>query len=450
MNSSFLQNITIRLLIIATISIAIGWLYFATDQLIYPVALTIVLAFRILNLIKYQNKINERINYFFEAIINEDFSQILPNNKGDKTLQKLNQNLTRVNRKFEQIKSQNLEQEQYFRTLIEHVSVGVLTYNQKGFVIHANGCLKKLLGLQQLTHIKQLYKVDQKLANCLQNIQQQEQQLFTITRKDDSINLLVKATTFKNRDEKLTLLSVQDIDQELDEKELDSWLKLIRVLTHEIMNAIAPVTSLSESLSRFFEKDGQPIKANEVDDKMIATTIRGLSIIQEQGKGLISFVESYRKLTRLPKPEKKQIDVRNLLEKALLLSKVNCSSPDLKFNIEQSQKLQLIADEQLLTQVLLNIIKNGCEALAQTSNATITICANKTANGQIEIAIKDNGPGIDQELINEIFVPFFTTREHGSGIGLSLSRQIMRLHSGFLKVKSIPNKETTFTMLFPK
>ncbi len=449
MNRSFLLHILIRIVLIAGVAFGIGWALFSGLTVLISIALFLALISLIINLIHYQNSVNERISYFFEAIKNEDFSQAFPIQKGDKIIQNLNQSLHEINRKIQQIKIENHQQEQYFRALIEHVATGILTYDDRGFVIHANSTLKKMLGLEQFTHLKQLEKVDDSLLHALKQIQQQDRKLVTFNGKQGKVNVSIRASSFKNKDQVLTLLSVQDINRELDEKELDSWMRLIRVLTHEIMNSIAPVTSLSESLSSFFQKDGQAISPDEVNEKMISTTIRGLDVIKEQGRGLITFVESYRKLTRLPKPKKKLIRVHDLLEKMLLLNKTQHqdSSIQLKISME-SPELMIHADEKMISQVLLNLIKNSREALVGKENARIDLLAGWNKNGQVEVCVKDNGPGIPKELLDEIFVPFFTTRENGNGIGLSLSRQILRLHSGSLRVRSVPHKETLFCMLF--
>ncbi|HKJ43964.1 MAG TPA: ATP-binding protein [Sunxiuqinia sp.] len=449
MNRSFLLHILIRIVIIALVAFAAGWAFFSKDYFYLSLILVLTLIALIFNLIYYQNSVNERINYFFEAIKNEDFSQAFPFRKNDKIIQQLNESLTEVNDKFQQIKIENHQQEQYFRALIEHVNTGILTYNEQGFVLHANSAVKKLLGLEQFTHLQQLEKVDPNFKNTLRQIQQQGQRLIPINGKQGKINVSVRASSFKNRDQYLTLLSVQDINKELDEKELDSWLRLIRVLTHEIMNSLAPVTSLSESLSNYFQKDGQAISPNEINEKIISTTIRGLEIIREQGKGLVSFVESYRQLTRLPKPQKKEIVVHELLEKILLLNKAQNQESEISLRINtKTPNIRIQADEKMISQVLINLVKNAREALSGATGGQIELLSGFNTKGQVEVCVKDNGPGIPKELLDEIFVPFFTTRENGSGIGLSLSRQIMRLHGGSLSVKSIPEKETLFCLIF--
>ncbi|MGD9557380.1 MAG: PAS domain-containing protein, partial [Mangrovibacterium sp.] len=282
MDKSYLLNILFRILLIAVVSFGIGACIFTGQPLLAGILLLLVLIILVVNLIHYQNKINEQINYFFEAVRNEDFSLTYPALKGDRILEKLNRNLNNVNKQIQQIKINNQQQEQYFRALLDHVGTGILTFDEKGFVIHANSYVKRLLGMEQLTHLKQVEKVDIQLANLLRQMQQHEQKLVNFNGKSGQSNMLIKATAFKSRDQQLTLLSVQDINQELDEKELDSWLRLIRVLTHEIMNSIAPVTSLSESLSSYYMKDGKMISKEDINEKIIQNTIRGLDIIKEQ------------------------------------------------------------------------------------------------------------------------------------------------------------------------
>ncbi|MGV8134615.1 MAG: PAS domain-containing sensor histidine kinase [Mangrovibacterium sp.] len=449
MDKSYLLNILFRILLIAAVSFGIGACIFTGQPVLAGIILLLVLIILVVNLIHYQNKINEQINYFFEAVRNEDFSLTYPALKGDKILEKLNRNLNNVNKQIQQIKINNQQQEQYFRALLDHVGTGILTFDEKGFVIHANSYVKRLLGMEQLTHLKQVEKVDIQLANLLRKMQQHEQKLVNFNGKNGQNNMLIKATAFKSRDQQLTLLSVQDINQELDEKELDSWLRLIRVLTHEIMNSIAPVTSLSESLSSYYMKDGKMISKDDINEKIIQNTIRGLDIIKEQGKGLIHFVELYRRFTRLPKPDKKPVAIASMLERTVMLNQNAFGEKRIEYAVSvKDPALTIMADENLISQVLNNLVKNAAEALGEGDGGRIELTAVRNQKNQVEISVKDNGPGIRPEIINEIFVPFFTTRTNGNGIGLSLSRQIMRLHGGSLKVHSVPDKETVFTMTF--
>jgi signal transduction histidine kinase len=226
-------------------------------------------------------------------------------------------------------------------------------------------------------------------------------------------------------------------------------MKLIRVLTHEIMNSITPITSLSESLSGIYFKDGHPVRPEMITDKTIATTLQGLNVIREQGTGLKSFVESYRKLTRIPEPEREHFRVEELITRVVVLYNTleNRGNTELKVSVK-NKDLEIYADKNLISQVLINLVKNAMEANEDNPDGTIMIMADADSNLHPQISVIDNGPGITEESLDKIFIPFFTTRQKGSGIGLSISRQIMRVHGGNLKVRSVPGKETVFCMSF--
>ncbi len=256
------------------------------------------------NLIYYLNTTNRNIRFFFDSVRNDDSSLLFPTNLQNKTFNELHRGMNRVNQQIKNLKIENRSQEQYFQILLEHTATGIITYNQKGFIMLANSSAKKLLASEVLTHLQQIEHIDGKLYQTIKSIKPSERRLIAFATGEGEIQLSLKATSFKTNDAEMIILSIQDIKNELEEKELESWMKLIRVLTHEIMNTITPITSLSESLSGIYCRDGEPIKPEEVSSKTIAITLQGLNVIREQGKGLKSFVESYRKLTRIPEPER--------------------------------------------------------------------------------------------------------------------------------------------------
>lgn len=445
---NFYVQIIIRVLLIVLAALLAGWALTVSSFGLASLCLFLLLPM-VFNLINYLNTTNRKIYYFLESIQNNDSSLLFPTNISGKPIRELYQGLNKVNEQIQQLKIENQQREQYFQTLLEHVATGIVTFNSKGFVLHANSTVRKMLGVEVLTHINQLERINRNLFQAVQVIKPFEQKLVSMPTERGTIELSLKATSFKTKNDDLILLSVQDIRNELDEKELDSWMKLIRVLMHEIMNSIAPITSLSESLTNYFTIDGRPALPEEVDEKTIQTTIRGLNVIKEQGSGLMLFVESYRKLTRLPKPDRKIFKVEDLLNrmKVLYSSLENSSKVKLTVSINPPE-MEIFADENLISQVLLNLMKNAVEANFDHLDGRIHVLAGYTPNQRPEISVADNGPGISGDIMEQIFVPFFTTRENGSGIGLSLSRQIMRLHGGSLQVRSIPNKETVFSMNF--
>jgi len=437
-----------RVLLLLAVSLLIGWMVFQKEMYMLSIISAIVLIVQTVNLVYFLNVTNRRLFYFFDAIKNEDSTLSFPEKTDHKIIVELNKSLNKVNKQIQQIQIENRQQEQYFQALMEHAATGMLTFDEKGFILHSNSLVKRLFSLDVLTHLNQLDKVDHKLFVSIKNIQTSEQRLISLKIDGATIQLLIKASSFISDKKELILLSVQDIKNELDEKELDSWRKLIRVMMHEIMNSITPITSLSESLAGYFYKDKKTKTPAEIDKKTIDTTIRGLEVIREQGKGLISFVESYRKLTRLPKPEKKLFSAKNLIENINILSGSFQHAEHVQISFEvKPEELEILADEKQISQVLINLVKNAFQANADNSTAKVKIISALGESGRPEIRVVDNGPGIPEDVLDKIFIPFFTTKENGSGIGLSLSRQIMQMHGGSLKVESKPQK-TTFSIVF--
>jgi len=235
--------------------------------------------------------------------------------------------------------------------LLEHLATGIITYNDKGFILHANSAAKKLLSMDVLTHLQQIERKDSKLFETINSIKPFERKLIAISAEGTEIQLSLKATSFRTHSDELVILSIQDIKNELDEKEIDSWMKLIRVLMHEIMNSITPITSLSESLSNIFSTEGKPISPAHVNAKTIATTLQGLNVIKEQGNGLMSFVESYRKLTRVPEPVKKLFKVSELMRRVQVLynSLEMSGSSDLSISLGKSRTRNICGSESYFT-----------------------------------------------------------------------------------------------------
>ena len=442
-------NIILRVLLIVILSALLGYLIVKDQSFRYSLICIIAIVVLTISLISYLNSTNRKVRFFFDSVRNDDSSLSFPVDTKNKTFRELNKSMNTVNQQIQQLKIENRSQEQYFQILIEHLATGIITYNSKGYILHANSSAKKLLSTEVLTHIQQIERIDEKLYQTIKNIRPSERRLISISNDQDEIQLSLKATSFRSNNAELVILSIQDIKSELEEKELESWMKLIRVLMHEIMNSITPITSLSETLSHIYGSDGMPVSPEQVTSKTITTTLQGLNVIKEQGKGLMSFVESFRKLTRVPEPEKKNFKVSDLISRVqILYSSLNKSDRvSLSVSLKDPEQ-EILADQNLISQVLLNLVKNALEANEDNPDGQIRIVTGTDTNNKPEICVIDNGPGIPEENIDEIFVPFFTTRQTGSGIGLSISKQIMRVHGGNLKVKSIPGKETVFCLSF--
>lgn len=442
-------NIIIRVILIVLISFLLGYFILKEQSLRFAIISLLAVIILTVSLISYLNRTNRNIKYFFDSVRNDDSSLSFPVDTKSNSLRELNISMNNVNRQIQQLKIENRQQEQYFQKILEHLATGIITYDQKGFIHHANSAAKRLLFTDVLTHLQQIEKVDKKLFRTIRSLKPFERGLVAVNTRQGEIQLSLKTTSFGANDSELIILSVQDIKHELDEKEVDSWMRLIRVLMHEIMNSITPITSLSESLSNIYLSGEKPVKPVEVTENTIGTTLQGLKVIKEQGKGLMAFVESYRKLTRIPKPEMRVFRVSELFSRVKILtdSLDKGNNTEISF-LPANADIEIFADENLVSLVLINLIKNALEANVNNPYCRISIITGYDVNRHPQIYVNDNGPGISEENLEEIFVPFFTTRENGSGIGLSISKQIMGAHGGTLKVRSEPDKETSFCMSF--
>lgn len=450
MSKNLYAKIILHVVLIVAICFVFAWLYIISRQVVYIVAGSVfafVVAYR---LVRVLNSTNEKLGYFLEAVKNENSMLTFPQNAKNRVLVNVYKQLSNINAQIQQLKIESRQQEQYLQTLIENTATGIVTFNDKGFIIHANSAAKKMLGLHIFTHIRQLQKIDEKIFNIFSTIKPSEQRLTSLITEKNEVEISIKATSFVTAKDTLTIVALYDIKNELDERELESWMKLIRVLMHEIMNSISPIISLSDTLQKhYLTAENSPIDATQVNQSLVNITNKGLHVINEQSKGLISFVESYRKLTRLPAPDKKLFTFNSFAEKIHLIFNALGNTGNIVFNIHyKPDDMEMYADESMISQVVVNILKNAVQANMQNKNARISVVAGMGNNGKPYITISDNGPGIPAELLDQIFVPFFTTRESGSGIGLSLSKQIMRAHGGSLNVYSVPDVETRFTMWF--
>lgn len=440
-------NIITFVLLIVCLSILLGYLVFKGNNVRYLVICFFLIMVVTISLISYLNRTNRNISYFFNAVKNDETNLTFPVISGSGHLRELYEGMNNVNRQIQQLKFSNSRQEQYFKKILEHLATGIITYDRKGFIILANTSAKRLFSTEVLTHLQQLVKLDDNLPAVIRNIKPNERRLVRLNTLEGEIQLSLKATSFGFDENEIRILSVQDIRHELDEKEVESWIKLIRVLMHEIMNSISPITSLSESLTKIYRPDNKPLTPGKISERTIEVTLKGLDAVREQGHTLMSFVESYRTLTRIPKPEKKLFRVSGLFSRIETLSDLLLNGRMIKIEFICVDDIELYADENLVSQVLINLLKNAIEANEKNDTAHVRITA-KYNNKVPEICVIDNGPGISNDHLKEIFVPFFTTRENGSGIGLSISRQIMRAHEGHLTVRSKPGIETVFCMRF--
>ena len=402
-------------------------------------------------LVNYLNKTNRKLAHFFDSVRDEDSLLINSHDNDEKIFDSLNSSLDSLNRTISDMRRKNARQSLFLNNLVEHVGVGLISYTSHGNVEIFNNAAKELLKMSRLKHITDLSKHYPELGRCISGLKPYRQQLVKIIPNQSVLFLSLKLSILKSEGETVNILSIQNIKAELEQNELDSWQKLIRVLTHEISNSVSPITSLANTTKKYFVKKGTGAIVNkkEINDALLNKALDSLDTIETTSKGLIDFVVKYRSLTALPQPKFEKFLICHLFDKLnhLLKEEAIINNIALKFNVSP-YKLELTADVGLLEKVLINLMKNSFQALEKSCDGIVELTAFRNIENRVIIKVKDNGVGIPSDVMDDIFIPFYTTKENGSGIGLSLSRQIMRLHSGTITVNSVPDKETIVTLVF--
>ena len=344
---------------------------------------------------------------------------------------RFNRTLNRLRNIFDKERHEIIEQEKYFGLMLDHVKTGIAVIEKDGRVTYCNKTALSLLGIATFGHIRQLRSVSDSLYASFRTIADGNEERASYYNESGKMTISLTASQATIGKDNVRIIAFNDISNEIAENEQQSWSKLIRVLTHEIMNTITPIASLSDTLMTF---DG-------ADDDIR----NGLSTISESSKGLIKFVDSYRNLTRVAPPVKKAFYFKELAERVINLTREQTiMSGAICTYVEKSEDVLLYADEGQITQILINLVKNAVQAEAKN----IEITAEINLSEHIIINVTNAGNPISKESQEEIFVPFFTTKQEGTGIGLSLSRQIMRLHNGSLSLTKSDDHSTVFTLIF--
>jgi len=402
------------------------------------------------------NRTNKKLAYFFSAVRNEDTSLFFPEGIGFANEKLLNRSLNELNTRLKNARINIELQEKFYKSIMEKIRTGIISFYNNGVVEFTNPEIKRMFGLEQIPHISKLRIIDPKLVEILENIESGEQRRINVKVNHQLLSLAIHAQAIVIQNNEIKIVTLQDIKSELDMHEMDSWQKLIRILNHEIMNSVAPITSLSSTISGFYKEGKEQRSPEYITPKIISDTIRGLNIIEDHGKGLIHFVESYRSLTQLPKPEFIRVNIQEFFERITILVNSYYDTEDGSNKVNQMIKtnvtpedLTLMADDKLLAQVFINVIKNSVEAFGKISDGDeILLNGFRNPDGRVVLSVQDNGPGMDAETVEKIFVPFFTTKESGSGIGLSLSRQIIRINNGNISCDSVQGHGTIVSMIF--
>ncbi len=424
------------------LSVALCTYFIITAQYAYAL-IPALLIFESLNSMYFHyKKYDENILFLLNALDNGDYSFSFTENRMSRRERELNRMLNRIRAILTNARKEVIENEKFLSLILESVSTGIAIYDDKGNMHTVNRAVKELLGLQVFTHLSQLKYVDESFPDLFKNIQPNDNTQIKIINEREEVQISLRVSHIRLNRGLMKVVIFNNNENELEAKEIESWIRLIRVMTHEIMNSIAPITSLTETLLFSYKMQS----AEAPDDSLRRNTVDALETISSTAKGLITFVDSYRKFTGVPTPQFRKFELVPLLEKVLHLESSNMEEKGIESSIIYTNKhIELNADEGQITQILVNIIKNAVEAI-NNSKGKIEIRVSESEN-KVSIDIYNNGDPIPSEIAAHIFIPFFTTKDYGTGIGLSVSRYIMRLHGGNLKHHT-SNEWTVFSLIF--
>jgi nitrogen fixation/metabolism regulation signal transduction histidine kinase len=399
-------------------------------------------------LIKYVNKTNRELAEFLMYLQQGDTSAVFSKGNITQTFKGLRGSYDKINTDFKKIKSEKILKEHYLKYVIDNIKTGLIAFNDSGDVEFVNNQAKIFLNKRDL-RLLHMNSLDSEFVKILNNIKPSESQILKKTINNELFYLTFSLSKFKVEQKKIKLFTIHDVKQEIETNEIESWQKLTRVLTHEMMNSITPITSLAHAIKRYLKSDVELISQQDIDNELILDIFTNADIIENRGKGLLEFINNYRTITKLPKPKFELVETKVFLENIIQLfnKELNERKIVAELNINPINH-SFVADKGMIEQIIINLIKNSLEATVDVPNSYIKLNTFIDKNQKIKIEVHDNGVGIPSEVLENIFIPFFTTKEKGSGIGLSLSRQIMHLHNGSISVSSIPNIETVFTLTF--
>ena len=418
---------------IVTIVLAAAWSGYAwaKDHHAYLIITVPVVLFCLFRLFKLYGEIVHRLMFVFNAVQNNDYSFRFTENPRYTQYAFVNQSLNRIKEVLDNAKLQIKEREQYFQLIMECANVGIVVVMENGTVTQTNSKALRIVGMERLSHIDQLRVLSEELCDAMYTVAPNEQRTVRYATEIGEQSLVLSCSAMEFGGKMLRVISVGNIHEELDRKEVESWEKLTRILTHEIMNSLAPVTSISHTL----------LSANAD----AATMQQGLETIHTTSDRLLRFVDSFRAVTRIPAPQKAPFYLSELVAEACSLTARD--GVEVEVSIEPEDTM-LYADRALMSQVVVNLLKNATEALSeQEGERKITIHSTIDTEERIQIEITNNGPAIPAEVAENIFTPFFTTKTDGSGIGLAVSRQIVRLHGGTLRLKHNDEGRVTFAVI---
>jgi two-component system, NtrC family, nitrogen regulation sensor histidine kinase NtrY len=447
-------NILLRLLLLL-ITIGASVFLLLKSLLAYAVLVLLVLIYQVWELLRFITKSNFELDQFIESIHYRDFSRHFDVKNAPEPVKDLRKGFNEINSTFKLISREKEMQYIYLQKILELVETGIISYEvESGELIWINDSFKKIMGIPYLKTIHSLEKRDAQLYQDILSLKPKENKITSIVTDKNAIKILLSATAFQTDDKIYKLIAFQNVNEVVDETESQAWRKLLSVMTHEIMNSIAPISSLADTLSRQLSAmSHEPPTSSSMliaDGSWLKTDLQvGIETIQKRSEGLLKFAETYRNLNKITTLNLKKVYARDLFENLYQLMHPTLEAKNIELEIIlKNPDLQLDVDTNLIEQALINLLVNAIEAVKEVEHAKIQLSAYTPPNNKIVLKVADNGSGMSEEVLDKIFIPFFSTRKSGSGIGLSLCKQIMMLHKGQIQVQSTEGEGTAFSLQF--
>lgn len=412
------------------------------------IILGLIFVIQIIELVRFVNHTNRELTKLFYAIRHSDFSITFKSPVLGKSFKELRESMIEIIHAYKQVKIEKEAQFHFLQMLVNQLHIGIIAIENNETITLINPTAQRMIGADGVRNWKLLQQISPLFAREIEQLGENGKKLIEMKSTGESYFTSAAVSTLIILDKPLKLITLQNINSEIEQKEIEAWHKLIRILTHEIMNSVTPIASLTETIESFLErKDGSEKQLDELKQETISDIRFSLKTIQKRTEGLLQFVENYRKLTKVPKPSLEKIELEPFILSVTKLMEHEFVRRNVKLHLTLTDGLEINADPVLIEQVLINIMTNGLHAVAGADDPTISVATSLMDRHAI-ITISDNGKGIASKELSEIFIPFFTTKKHGSGIGLSLSKQIMAVHGGSIRVKSELNVGTSFSLHF--
>jgi signal transduction histidine kinase len=443
---AYIFRLFFRILLLVSTILTLSYSVYK-DKATYSVIISIGILYLLINTYSFIKRRFVAMDDFFEAVKYRDFSRWFPEDRGPKDIRFLYTGFNEINRTIKEINSQNEAQYVYLQKILEMVDIGIIAYNlESGDVLWSNESFGETLDIPSFKNIRFVENRKPELFNTIFETYHREPNSISIALQNEKIKILISDTVFQVDGDAFKLIVIQNIDDTLNKNESESWKKLLSVMTHEIMNSITPISSLADTLQKNIQIAIEQPEASHLE---LEDLNAGIKTIKNRSEGLLKFAKTYRSLSKVTHLNLQRVKISELFNNIHLLMEPSIKAKNIaiEFNIT-SPKLELDIDTHLIEQVLINLILNAVDACKNQDHAEIKVVASQNPNRDIVLKVIDNGSGIPQDILESIFVPFFTSKAAGSGIGLSLCKQIMLLHKGRIIVKSIEEEGSVFSLVF--